>query len=291
MKFQKYKDKIEAIRIRDAEAVKNLLDSVTPILIQEPMLVNIEDGTNSVFVGDTHGDFKTVLSIIKYFFKHSPRYLIFLGDYVDRGFGDMQIKLVNALFQLKKDFPDSVYLLRGNHEWRYINAEYGFRHAVFDKLNPVIYEKYNELFSELPLVVRISKPKRILALHGGIPIKDDGTPHDLMEIARLPKDCFENDLARQILWNDPSERIKGCKMNMRGLGRIFGIEAFNRFMLHNELDYCIRSHEIEKNGFKYYFDNRLITIFSSKSYGKKIKASILLLNRLGKLEIKEIKLI
>ncbi|MHA1797027.1 MAG: hypothetical protein ACTSVY_01155 [Candidatus Helarchaeota archaeon] len=61
-------------------------------------------------------------------------------------------------------------------------------------------------------------------------------------------------------------------------------------MKFNELEYCIRSHEVELKGVKYFFDNKLITVFSSKSYNNKTKPSFLILNSQGKILHKEIKL-
>ena len=51
--------------------------------------------------------------------------LLFLGDYVDRGlFG---VEVMAYLFALKINSPDSVYLLRGNHETQEMTTYYNFR--------------------------------------------------------------------------------------------------------------------------------------------------------------------
>lgn len=51
-------------------------------------------------------------------------YMIFLGDYVDRG--DDNIGTLEVLFRLKTENPERVFLLRGNHEDTKIASSYGF---------------------------------------------------------------------------------------------------------------------------------------------------------------------
>lgn len=53
---------------------------------------------------------------------------LFLGDYVDRGSSSLQVAL--AVCCAKLLCPTSVYLIRGNHESKDINATYGFLNEV-----------------------------------------------------------------------------------------------------------------------------------------------------------------
>jgi len=293
MNYHEFFEEFKKFDNKDSKKINDLIETVLTILKQEPVIIPIKNGINSIFVGDTHGDFRTATAIIQLFFEKNYNYLFFLGDYVDRGFGDMQIKLVNLLLHLKKAFPQKIYLLRGNHEWNFINAEYGFKEAIFQNLDSnefkeIIYHQYNKMFGELPLAIKIEDPC-ILAVHGGIPISKDDLPFTLKDIARIPKkDCFTDEIAQQILWNDPSEKEKDCTDNYRGLGYIFGIKPFREFMRYNKLNYCIRSHELQTNGYNQLFEGELITIFSSKSTEKKVKPNVLVVNRDKKFEFREI---
>ncbi|MHA1263619.1 MAG: metallophosphoesterase [Candidatus Helarchaeota archaeon] len=271
---------------RDSNEINELIEVVLPILKREAALIRIKSGLNSLFVGDLHGDYKTCEGVVRYFLEQQFNYIFFLGDYVDRGLGDMQIATLNLLLFLKRLYPYKVFLLRGNHEWNYINAEYGFKEAIYHHLNPILFHRYNELFNELPIAVKIEEPK-ILVVHGGPPISEQNCPYALKDIAQIPKNlCNSDQLGQQILWNDPSEKELKYRENYRGLGYIFGRNPFIEFMQYNDLEYCIRSHEVCKKGHKELFNGKLISIFSSRTCGRRVKPEILILNRDGKFEFK-----
>mgnify|MGYP000152925733 CR=1 FL=1 len=49
---------------------------------------------------------------------------IFNGDFVDRG--PHQLEVVALLFALKIVYPERVFLIRGNHEFRSVNGQVEF---------------------------------------------------------------------------------------------------------------------------------------------------------------------
>ena len=53
-----------------------------------------------------------------------PYNYVFLGDYVDRG--NHSLETICLLMALKVKFPDKIFLLRGNHEDKWINSNFGF---------------------------------------------------------------------------------------------------------------------------------------------------------------------
>lgn len=69
-------------------------------------------------IGDIHGQFYDLLKILSYTDllkgQIDPNHkVIFLGDYVDRGVNSVEVTLL--LIALKIEFPNNVFLLRGNH--------------------------------------------------------------------------------------------------------------------------------------------------------------------------------
>jgi protein phosphatase len=124
-------------------------------------------------------------------------------------------------------------------------------------------------------------------LHGGVPQNLE----NIKSINNLPNNQEEvkHPVTKQLLWNDPHKRVKEFKWSSRGKGiKRFGKEAFETFIEENQIKHIIRSHEKCKNGFKKYFDDKLITIFSSSSYSKRISTVIGVIERGGGLNVQEI---
>lgn len=253
---------------------KKLLDvdevlEVARIFKREPSLIELDSVEKVLIVGDTHGDYQISKRLIDRFLKEKDLLIVILGDYVDRG--PQQVENVNFLFLKKKEHPEKIVLLRGNHEWRDMNVNYGFLQLVqstFDQ-GKDIYNKYEDVFSQLPIALRIGSPN-ILALHGGIPLDPKGsrviTLDEIKQIPKGIKEFYKNDILDQIQWNDPKENMKEFTPSFRGIGYYFGSDVFREFRTLNEFNMCVRSHEAFPKP-KLFFEEKLISIFSSISYG------------------------
>ena len=236
------------------------------------------------FVGDIHGNYTDLHRIISFFIDRINNWIsrgyqvriIFLGDYVDRNKMDLHALILLLLFNLK--FPHNVLLLRGNHEERETNKQYGFRRTVLSRFSYSLYMKIQKMFATFPLVGLISIAERftIFAVHGGIPInlENPECPVEIrsLELAAEKTSIKHMDLySQQLLWNDPSETLPHpfdfYPNRFRG-GTFFEFNenVFSQFMAFNQFDLMVRGHTFFPEGYQYYFHRKLLSLFSTTEY-------------------------
>lgn len=262
-------DEPETVFDLASDEMLNLISSAKPLFEREKNLLEASRETILV-VGDTHGNFEGTTSIVALWKEQGCDKVVFLGDYVDRG--EQPLETLNFLLVLKLLYPEKVFLLRGNHETLYMNSRYGFLSYCtrkFGKEAESLHTAYNVLFSYFSPAFLLSE--KILLLHGGVPDKLS----NLKDINSLPKGDLDadNEILGQILWNDPSEECQGFEHNSeRGFHYLFGENVFLKFLEQHNLAMVIRGHQIFPEGYKYFFDQKLLSIFSSPGYrGSKAK--------------------
>ncbi len=79
--------------------------------------------------GDVHGQFFDVLELFKQGGEIPSTRYVFIGDFVDRG--NHSVETLQMLLCYKARYPESITLLRGNHESRQVTQVYGFYDEVF----------------------------------------------------------------------------------------------------------------------------------------------------------------
>ena len=250
-------------------SISQILRQAVDILKEETLLLelNVDDIDSEIFIiGDIHGNMKSLLRLIEIIEQTNPKYVIFLGDIVDRGI--KQLECLILILALKIRYPNKYYLLKGNHETLEMNQYYGFYQEFMSKFND--QKKFDEIlavYNALPFCALINKS--ILCLHGGIP--------EDIEILRKLRGLKPKDVAlvfksiakslMQIIWNDPKSGLKGFSESFRGPGiKFFEEDVFDSFMKEYNLKYLIRSHEIFPEGYRWFFKKRLLSIFSSANY-------------------------
>ena len=206
-------------------------------------------------IGDIHGDLNTLSKILEGEGKRvleEDGYIVFLGDYVDRG--PNQAEVLAAVLRLKLAERDRVILLRGNHEPppHLIPSPHDFPYvlkSLYGEEGRRLYETSMEIFQRLPHIA--STPNGIVFIHGGPPSK----PYRLKELARPSSSILE-----ELLWNDPSP-VNGVAPSPRGAGVLFGPDVTKRFLEINNMKLIVRGHE-PCEGYKLDHGGLVVTIFS-----------------------------
>jgi serine/threonine-protein phosphatase 2B catalytic subunit len=100
--------------LRDTLALISKLYLTNIFLEKEPNLLSLHDPVT--VVGDIHGQYYDFVKMLDVGGSPAKTKYLFLGDYVDRG--SFSCEVVLLLYSLKLNFPQTIYMLRGNHECR-----------------------------------------------------------------------------------------------------------------------------------------------------------------------------
>ncbi|KAH7537136.1 hypothetical protein FEM48_Zijuj03G0059900 [Ziziphus jujuba var. spinosa] len=212
------------------------------------------------FVSDIHGQYSDLLRLFEYGgFPPSANYL-FLGDYVDRG--KQSLETICLLLAYKIKFPENFFLLRGNHECASINRIYGFYDECKRRFNVRLWKAFTECFNCLPVAALIDD--KILCMHGGLS-PDLANLDQIRNLAR-PTAVPDTGLLCDLLWSDPGRDVKGWGMNDRGVSYTFGPDKVAEFLVQHDLDLVCRAHQVVEDGYEFFADRQLVTIFSAPNY-------------------------
>ena len=240
------------------EEIKFLIDKSLPIMKEQKMLVELEAPLH--VCGDIHGQYYDLLRIFEHCGYPGEYNYLFLGDYVDRG--KQSLETVCLLLCYKIKFPEKVTLLRGNHESSVTNRIYGFYDECKRRYNVRIWRSFTELFNWLPVAAIIDE--KILCMHGGLSPELKNL-QNITEISR-PTDIPDTGLLCDLLWSDPDKDCVEYDENDRGVSVIFGEKIVQDFNKKNDLDLIIRAHQVVDDGYEFFAQRQLITIFSAPNY-------------------------
>ena len=240
------------------EHISELLPVIQNVFAEESMLLKLSPPLT--ICGDTHGQFYDLLRLFEEDgYPPDTRYL-FLGDYVDRG--KYSIEVVCLLFALKLKFPNHIFLLRGNHEDASLNRVYGFYDECKRKYNVKTWKSFVDCFNYMPIAALVEN--KILCMHGGISpqLTDLNMINQIYRPQKIPDDGIMCDL----LWADPEKDISGWQENDRGVSYIFGADTVKEFVEKHKLDLICRAHQVVEDGYEFFADKKLITVFSAPNY-------------------------
>jgi protein phosphatase len=113
------------------ELIQKLCEEVEEVIKKQPILLRVQ-APIKIF-GDIHGQYKDLMKFFDLYGCPTNKInggdidsndYLFLGDYVDRG--THSLETLCLLFALKCKYPDRIHMIRGNHEDKYINNNFGF---------------------------------------------------------------------------------------------------------------------------------------------------------------------
>lgn len=214
------------------------------------------DVSRLIVIGDLHGDYeclKTILSNIDL----DEAFLVFLGDYIDRG--DRSPQVVYEVLSLKLKKPSSILLLMGNHEGPPELPVYPHDFPLhlallYGSSWRRVYESIMDCFSYFYACSVLEGS--IFMVHGGVPTRS-------VTLGSLANAHQDIELLEELLWNDPMPG-EGVDMSPRGAGFLFGSNITRSFLESTGVRVVIRAHEPCEEGYEVHHDGMLMTIFSRK---------------------------
>ncbi|KAJ7718693.1 serine/threonine-protein phosphatase 2B catalytic subunit A1 [Mycena maculata] len=248
-----------------------ILAKGTEMLRREPNVLSVD--APITVCGDIHGQYYDLMKLFEVGGSPADTRYLFLGDYVDRGY--FSIECVLYLWSLKIWYPDTLFLLRGNHECRHLTDYFTFKLECKHKYSERIYDACMDSFCALPLAAVMNK--QFLCIHGGLS-PELNTLDDIRAIDRFREPPTQG-LMCDILWADPVEDFGTEKTtdsflhnHVRGCSYFFTYQAACQFLERNNLLSIIRAHEAQDAGYRMYRKTKstgfpsVMTIFSAPNY-------------------------
>ena len=289
--FDWYDKKMEEIHSNlpfTDEEILELIEGVKPILEKDHSLIRIRSPCK--IFGNLYGIYDDLMRYFESYGNPSDdnqmgditvMQYIFLGDFCDRGYNSLEIILL--LFALKIKYPEFIYIIRGHHEDRFINEDYGLGKECIERLSDdirdpfSIFSNINKAFDLLPFGVLVDN--NILLVHGGIGSSINSLD-DIDGIKRpieIVHNITNNDQLKvlDLLWSEYCDDVENIDSNVerdkfkKGFIVKYGKNRLNKFLDDNKINLLITSHQFVKGGFTTFNNDRLLIVFSATNYMNK----------------------
>uniref|UniRef100_A0A1D1XXQ7 Serine/threonine-protein phosphatase n=1 Tax=Anthurium amnicola TaxID=1678845 RepID=A0A1D1XXQ7_9ARAE len=245
------------VALSEAE-IRQLCVGGRQVFLSQPNLLRVSAPIK--ICGDIHGQYHDLLRLFgSAGYPPSSTYL-FLGDYVDRG--KQSLETICLLLAYKIKYPDKFFLLRGNHEDAKINRIYGFYDECKRRFNVRLWKTFCDCFNCLPVAALIDD--KILCMHGGL--SPELQRLDQIRNITRPTEIPDSGLLCDLLWSDPDHEGQGWGVGDRGVSCTFGADKLVEFLEKNDLDLVCRGHQVVEDGYEFFAQRRLVTIFSAPNY-------------------------
>ncbi|WVO21907.1 serine/threonine-protein phosphatase PP-Z1 [Cryptococcus decagattii] len=243
--------------LKNAE-IMSVCAAAREVFLSQPTLIELSPPVK--IVGDVHGQYADLLRMFEMCgFPPAANYL-FLGDYVDRGKQSLETILLLLCYKIK--YPENFFLLRGNHECANVTRVYGFYDECKRRTNIKIWKTFIDVFNTLPIASIVAS--KIFCVHGGL----SPSLKNMDDIRRIqrPTDVPDYGLLNDLVWSDPSDTALDWEDNERGVSFCYGKSVINAFLATHDMDLICRAHMVVEDGYEFYNDRTLVTVFSAPNY-------------------------
>lgn len=257
-------------RLQEDQAIK-IVKQATQLLTAEPNLLSVPAPVT--ICGDVHGQYYDLMKLFEVGGDPKTTKYLFLGDYVDRG--SFSIECLIYLYALKITYPNSFWMLRGNHESRHLTEYFTFKNECVHKYSQNLYEECITSFNALPLAAIMNE--QFFCVHGGI--SPQLTDLDSVRKMNRFREPPTKGLMCDLLWADPIEEYDEDNIDtdylnnaVRGCSYAFTYKAACKFLDRTKLLSIIRAHEAQNAGYRMYKRTKtmgfpsLLTMFSAPNY-------------------------
>ena len=250
----------KTVSLKNAE-IFAICSAAREVFLSQPALLELSAPVK--IVGDIHGQYTDLIRMFEMCgFPPNSNYL-FLGDYVDRGKQSLETILLLLCYKLK--FPENFFLLRGNHECANVTRVYGFYDECKRRCNIKVWKAFVDTFNTLPIAAIVAQ--KIFCVHGGL---SPSLSHmdDIRQIAR-PTDVPDYGLLNDLLWSDPADMENDWESNERGVSYCFGKKVIMEFLQRHDFDLVCRAHMVVEDGYEFFNDRVLVTVFSAPNVSRR----------------------
>ncbi|EPY26719.1 serine/threonine protein phosphatase 2b catalytic subunit A2 [Strigomonas culicis] len=273
----------------ETEDAAAICQGAARVLSEEENVLKIKG--DITIVGDLHGQFYDLAKIITMTGDMKDNKYLFLGNYI--GGGGFSNECILFLLAAKLAYPDNVFLLRGNHESRFMADLFGFENECMQKYSKSMYNIFLSTFNRLPLAATIAG--KYFCVHGGLS-PDISRIEDIQLINRFREAPSKGGMC-DLLWSDPYWDVDNpsngltsqseyytpgngtfdlepsfVENEQRGCSYIFNFACVKHFANVNKILCIIRSHEVQDDGYKLYRAHpnnnypALLSVFSAPNY-------------------------
>lgn len=271
------------------EDANYIVQKATLLLREEPNLLSLDEPV--VVVGSINGQLYDLAKILSVSGGFGGKNFLFLGGYI--GNGGFSCECLLFLLAAKLVYPNSVFLLRGSNESKFMANMFDFEAECFQKYLIDLHKALMVACSCLPLAAVVSG--KYFCVYGGLSpdiseVADINCIHRFREIPTKGAMC-------DLLWSDPYWDVQNPASSsfghtdhytprtesfntvttfynnvQRGCSFLFNFACVRHFIKVNKLTCLIRSHEVHDEGYKLYRPHPntifpcMVSVFSAPNY-------------------------